>query len=70
MSRETHARERQQTPVLLTVNETAALLRCNPWTVYHLARQGELPGRKIGGMWRFHRETLLRLIAEGGGDAG
>lgn len=43
---------------LLTVTELAAYLRKSPSTIYRLARQGRLPGQKIGGTWRFSRRRL------------
>ena len=52
---------------LLTVGEVATYLRMSISTVYRLARQGRLPGQKIGGVWRFSRRHLAALVAEGGG---
>ena len=40
---------------ILTAAETAALLRVDKKTVQKLANYGELPGRKVGRVWRFHR---------------
>ena len=42
----------------LTVAEVAELLRLSEKTVYRLAQQGELPGFKAGGSWRFRREDI------------
>jgi excisionase family DNA binding protein len=42
----------------LTVPEVAELLRLSEKTVYRLAQQGELPGFKAGGSWRFRREDI------------
>jgi excisionase family DNA binding protein len=44
--------------VVMTVREVAEYLKVAPSTVYRLARQGEVPGRKIGGAWRFSRRTI------------
>lgn len=47
---------------LLTVEEVATYLRKSTSTVYRLARQGKLPGRKIGGTWRFSHQVLDEWI--------
>lgn len=50
-------------PLILTVEETAALLRINRKTVYDLVRRDQLPGaRKLGRALRFHRDALLRWM--------
>lgn len=43
---------------LLKVEQVAALLRLHVMTVYRLAKEGKLPGFKVGGRWRFQREAL------------
>jgi excisionase family DNA binding protein len=43
---------------LLTLIETAEVLRLNPRTVREYVRRGELEGRIIGGRWRFRRKDL------------
>jgi putative molybdopterin biosynthesis protein len=43
---------------LLTTAEVAALLRVHPKHVYRLLRKG-LPGRRVGGEWRFSRADVL-----------
>lgn len=50
-------------PLILTVEETAALLRINRKTLYDLVRRNQLPGaRKLGRALRFHRDALLRWM--------
>lgn len=49
--------------VVMTVDEVAQFLRLAKTTVYQLARDGELPGRKAGGQWRFSRRELQRWLA-------
>jgi len=39
---------KQQTPQLLTVKETATLLRQSPWSVRQKIARGEIPALKIG----------------------
>ncbi len=46
-------------PALLKSAEVAELLRVHPKHVYRLLRRG-LPGRRIGGEWRFDRDDVLR----------
>lgn len=43
---------------LLTLRETAEVLRLNPRTVRDYVRRRELQGRIIGGRWRFRRVDL------------
>jgi excisionase family DNA binding protein len=44
--------------MLLRTEEVAALLRVHPKHVYRLLKKG-LPGRRVGGEWRFTREEVL-----------
>ncbi len=54
-------------PVVLTVDETAELLRCDRKTVYTAIERGKLPGaRKIGRAIRIHRATLLDWLGADG----
>ena len=47
----------------LTVGEVAELLRVSRHTVYRLAQRGDLPGRKIGRIWRFSRRGVEQLLS-------
>lgn len=49
---------------ILTLDEVAVYLKAGKKTVYRLAQQGEIPGFKLGGTWRFRRTELDRWIAE------
>lgn len=49
---------------IMTVPELAEYLKMAPSTVYRLARQGEVPGRKIGGAWRFSRRVIDAWLRE------
>lgn len=42
------------------------LLHCTPKHVEELAREGEIPGTKIGREWIFVRADLLAYLAERG----
>jgi excisionase family DNA binding protein len=47
---------------VMTAREVADLLHLPVSTVYHLARQGELPARRLGRTWRFLRPRLEELL--------
>ena len=49
---------------ILTKDEVAALLDCEPSTIEEKARTRELPGVKIGRSWVFPREALLKRLNE------
>ncbi len=45
-------------PDLLNIREVAELLRVGDKTIYTLVQNGELPGFKVGGQWRFKRSDI------------
>jgi excisionase family DNA binding protein len=47
---------------VMTAREVADLLAMPVSTVYHLARQGELPARRLGRTWRFLRPRIEDLL--------
>lgn len=49
---------------ILTPAQLAGLLQVAEDVVLELAEQRELPGRKVGGEWRFSREAVLAWLAE------
>lgn len=49
-------------PSFLTVNEVAAMLRCQPEKVYRLAAHGGLPSYKVQGSRLFNREEILAWL--------
>jgi excisionase family DNA binding protein len=49
-------------PEVLTSEQAAELLAVEPAALLELAEQGELPGRQIGGEWRFSRSALLAWL--------
>lgn len=55
-------REPGELPAILTVEQVADLVQIAAPVVRKLARQGELPGRRVGGQWRFSRDQLLAWI--------
>jgi excisionase family DNA binding protein len=52
-----------EAPAVLTLEQAAELLQVDPAEVAALADAGELPGRRIGGDWRFPRAALLEWLA-------
>lgn len=47
---------------VLNTEEAAELLGLSPYTIREFAREGRIPGRKIGKEWRFSREALIRWV--------
>jgi len=52
-----------ESPVeVLTLEEAAEYLRVSEAQVAELATKHDLPGRKIGDQWRFHRKGLSEWL--------
>jgi len=49
---------------ILTIGRVAELLHLHVMTVYRLAREGRLPGFKVGSRWRFRRDVLESWMAD------
>ena len=49
-------------PIFLTVDELAAILRCQPEKVYRLAARGELPSYKVEGRRLFAETEVVRWL--------
>ena len=47
-----------------TIEEVASLLRIHQETARDLARQGRLPGSKIGKRWRFTEEDIKQFLEQ------
>jgi excisionase family DNA binding protein len=50
---------------VLTLEETAALLKLPTDSVRSRAEEGDLPGRRFGAEWRFARIAVLAWLADG-----
>ena len=48
---------------VLTPKETAKVLRCGENQVYAGLNRGEIPGFKVGGMWKIPRAALEKKLA-------
>lgn len=55
----------QEDPDVLTADDAARLLRVSTKTILTLARDGVLPGQKVGRAWRFVRADLLEHLRGG-----
>jgi excisionase family DNA binding protein len=60
--RDTHGASAQE---VLTLEEAAMLLRLGTEAVETLAQNGELPGRRVSGEWRFARAAVLQWLSAG-----
>jgi excisionase family DNA binding protein len=50
---------------ILTPRETAEYLNIHVRTIYRLAKNGDIPCRKVGGSWRFKKEALDQWLSGG-----
>ena len=48
---------------VVTLDEAATFLRVEAPALAELAERGKVPGRKLGGEWRFSRRALLDWLA-------
>lgn len=49
-------------PDILTVQEVCDYLRIAKPTLYRYVRAGELPGFKMGKLWKFHRHAIDKWV--------
>ena len=49
---------------LITVQEMAKYLKVEESTIYTWAKDGKLPGIKIGRFWRFKKEDINKWLEE------
>jgi excisionase family DNA binding protein len=47
---------------VLTLEETATMLRVHSSTIYRMLRKKELPAFRVGSDWRFNRESIERWV--------
>jgi len=48
---------------IMTPREAAEYLSVHVRTIYRLVKNGEIPGRKIGGSWRFKKDALDEFLS-------
>jgi excisionase family DNA binding protein len=49
-------------PIILTLEQAAEMLQLSARTVQRMVSKGNMPGRRIGGQWRFDREQLCEWV--------
>ena len=49
-------------PIILTLEQAAEMLQLSARTVQRLVSKGQMPGRRIGGQWRFDRDQLREWV--------
>ena len=49
---------------ILTIEEAAEYLQLGKRSVYKLAKEGKIPGKKLLNKWRFEKETLRRWVSQ------
>ena len=49
---------KKQQDTILTIDELAGYLKLSKSSLYHFARDGKVPGIKVGRHWRFHRQAI------------
>ena len=54
---------------ILGIEGLAKYLDVSKSTLYKLAKEGKLPGQKVGKHWRFRQETIDKWL-DGGGEIG
>jgi len=47
---------------ILTIKEVAAYLKLNEKTAYRLVLNGDIPGFKVGGSWRFREKDIRNWV--------
>lgn len=50
---------------ILTIQEAAEFLKLGRRSLYKLAKQGQIPCKKVLNKWRFEKEALKTWIGEG-----
>jgi excisionase family DNA binding protein len=48
---------------IMTPHEAAEYLNLHARTIYRLAKNGKLPGRKVGRSWRFSKDALDKWLS-------
>lgn len=50
---------------ILTIEEAATYLQIGKRSIYKLAKDGEIPGKKVLNKWRFEKESLRSWVSGG-----
>ena len=57
-----HSEPPPDPPQVMTIDDLAAYLQVAKSTPYKLAREGKVPGQKVGKHWRFSKEAVDRWL--------
>jgi excisionase family DNA binding protein len=49
---------------VMTAKEVAQYLRLTEATIYRLAKEGDIPGAKVGRVWRFKRSLIEKWLQD------
>jgi len=52
---------------IMNLDELVDYLKISKSTLYKLLRRGQLPGKKVGKQWRFHREMIVAWLTNHSG---
>ena len=58
-----HAKETRMPDEIMDIRSAAKYLQIKERTLYRLVGEGEIPGIKVGGQWRFSRKCLEEMFA-------
>ena len=50
---------------ILTIEEAADYLQIGKRSIYKLAKEGNIPGKKVLNKWRFEKESLRSWVSGG-----
>jgi len=50
---------------ILTIEEAASYLQIGKRSIYKLAKDGKIPGKKVLNKWRFEKESLRQWVSRG-----
>jgi excisionase family DNA binding protein len=50
---------------ILTIEEAAGYLQIGKRSIYKLAKEGKIPGKKVLNKWRFEKESLRLWVSRG-----
>jgi len=48
----------------MTVQEVAAYLKINVYTLYKMAERGAIPAVKFGRIWRFRKDEIYKWLSD------
>ncbi|MBW1763597.1 MAG: helix-turn-helix domain-containing protein [Deltaproteobacteria bacterium] len=50
---------------ILTIEEAASYLQVGKRSIYKLAKDGKIPGKKVLNKWRFEKDSLRNWVSKG-----